>query len=348
MGGAVAGATGLWRYAFAPFGIRTGGMTVERLGLSPRAADVERIDGVLSSFSEGFNRMIARPSARAWSDYCDGLPVFFRPFAQEGAAMGYVLRRLGRYSAKDFEARIVRPRPEFRYLYYIGLGFWAGMRNYSPSQLTDLVEGLDPLHGYLVYDGYGFKHAFFDYRKQGESGLKPLERLTGYARNVAYQGVGRAMYFLFSGNVEMLIERVDSLREHAADAAGGLGLASVFLNPDRLGVAQELGRRLPSAWRDSFHLGMCFGLKARSINDVDEFAGNMRRAEPATRDAALASIRECDRVELQVRADRGAESYRDWREQVTEWMTARIEFPMASVRPAPAAPQQAAATVQRR
>jgi acyl carrier protein len=398
LGGAAAAVTGWWRYAFRPFGINPRKMTVDRLGLHPRPADVERIDGVLAAFSGGFNQMIARPSVKAWEAYCDALPVFFQPFAQEGAAMGYVLRQLGRYSSKDFEARIVRPRPEFRYLYYVGLGFWAGMRNYSPDKLSRMVAGLDPLHGSLVYDGYGFKYAFFDYRERGDAGLEPLNRLTGYPRRVAHQGVGRAMWFLFSGNPEMLIDRMDSLKTHAADAAAGTGLASVFLNPDRLEVAQEFGRRLPAEWRDSFHLGMCFALKARAINEVDEFERNLDRAEPAVAAAARESIRLCDRAELLIRDDAAhgpdaesldvveevmdieddydmaipdatamrfktaddavayvngrrtppAEPYRDWRDLVTEWMTARIEFPMMSVRPATAARERSAAATRGR
>ena len=158
--------TGWWRLAFAVVAIRRSRMTIEHLGFRVTLPDqVERVNGILDSFAGGFNAMIAWPSFSGWARYCDSLPVVYRPFAHEGAAMGYCLRRLFRYSPTEFEERIVRARPQFRYLSYVGLGFWSGMRGHDPTRLARIVDGLDTLHGYLCYDGYGFKHGFFDYLK---------------------------------------------------------------------------------------------------------------------------------------------------------------------------------------
>jgi hypothetical protein len=308
-------------------------MTVGRLGLFVSAPEnVERVNGILRSFAGGFNEMIARPSSRAWEGYCDAQPALLCPFAHEGAAMGYTLRRLFRHRPADFEADIVKPRPEMRYLHYVGLGFWAGMRKHDAGKLMRTVAGLDPLHGYLCYDGYGFKHAFFDYLAEPEV-LRRLDLLEGYARNTAYHGVGRAFYFLFMDRPDLMIEHMNKLGEHAADAAAGAGLAAVFVNPDRLGMAQELGAALPQEWHDHYHLGMCFALKARSINDVDQFERDLARVSPSVREAAWASVRECDRIELQVRAEQCPDGYRRWRERVTQWMAGNIEYPLAAVKP---------------
>ena len=174
------------------FAIRRRQMTIERLGFAVRSRpDVERVNGILDSFSGGFNAMICRPSASGWVRYCDSLPVVYRPFAHEGAAMGHTLRRLFRYRPAVFEEQIVKPRPEFRHLYYVGLGFWSGLRHHDPQRLTDMVGDLDPVHGYLCYDGYGFKHGFFDYLNDPRC-LGRLDLFEGYAKNVAYQGVGRS------------------------------------------------------------------------------------------------------------------------------------------------------------
>lgn len=328
--------TGWWRLAFVAFAIRPSRMTVDRLGLSvtsPR--DVERVDTILASFAGGFNAMIAAPSSRAWRAYCDSLPALYRPFAYEGAAMGYTLRHLFRYRPDEFEDRIVKPLPEYRYLYYVGLGFWSGMRRHDATAMSRVVEALDPMHRYLCYDGYGFKHAFFDYPND-PNGLRPLDSLEGYARNAACQGVGRAFFFLYMAEPETLVEQVGKLGVYAADAAAGVGLAAAFINPDRLEVARELGARLPSNWHDHYHLGMCFGLKARSINDVDRFEQDMGRTEAGVREAVFASIRECDRVERLTRSEQGENGYRRWRERVTEWMAGHIDYPLAGLRsPAP-------------
>jgi hypothetical protein len=275
--------------------------------------------------------MLTGPSWSDWQRYCDALPMFYRPFAHEGAAMGYTPRRLFRCSPVEFESLIVKPRPHMRYLYYVGLGFWAGMRDHEPRQLARIVAGLDPLHGYLCYDGYGFKHGFFDYLKNPDV-LRKFDAFEGYARNVIYQGLGRAFWFLFMGDHELLIERIAGLGDDARDVAGGLGLAAVFVNPDRLEVALELGLKLPADWHDDYHLGMCFGLKARSIADVEQYERDLDRWDPGVREAASASVRECDRIELQVRAEGGTDGYRRWRTRVTQWMAGHVVFPLSGLR----------------
>ncbi len=329
--GVVLWGTGWWRRGLGLFGIKPETMTVEQLKLGVKdPADVGRINQLLASFAGGFNKMLAARSASACRNWCDSLPALYRPFAHEGMAMGYAPRHLFRYNPSAFEERVVKPGPEFRYLYYVGLGFWSGMRHYGPQRLAHVVRGLDPLHGYLCYDGYGFKQAFFDYRDEA-SVFGRLDALDGYARNAAYQGAGRAFYFLYMDEPEQLIAQILKQRKNAADVAGGVGLASVFIYPDRLEVARELAERMPESLRDSFHLGMCFGLKARSINDREQFERDLASQERCVQEAAFASVRECDRIELLVRSQGREDAYRQWRELVTEWMAGHIQYPLAGV-----------------
>ncbi|MEK7730477.1 MAG: hypothetical protein AAB363_01330, partial [Planctomycetota bacterium] len=49
---------------------------------------------------------------------------------------------------------------------------------------------------------------------------------------------------------------------------------------------------------------MCFGIKARSINNVEQFEHDTAGLDSPVKDAIFASIRECDRIELLVRAER--------------------------------------------
>jgi hypothetical protein len=329
--------TGWWRIALRPFGIPVRNMTVERLKLAISSPeDVDRINTLLRSFSGGFNAMISSASIGGARRYCDSLPSLFQPFAQEGHAMGFVLRRPLGHSPRRFEEEVVGRRPGFRYLHYVGVGFWAGMRNHSAERLATVVRQLDPLHGCLCYDGYGFKQAFFDYREQliegREPDLAPLDAFTGYARSAAYQGVGRAFWFLFMDRIDELVDHAERVYPFAAEVGAGLGLASVFTHPDRLEVAINVGRQVPEAWHDHFHLGMCFGLKARSICDPKAFEQYMGRLDPGVRDAALASVRECDRVELEVRSEGGEDQYRRWRERVAAWMADHMLYPLAGLK----------------
>jgi hypothetical protein len=200
------------------------------------------------------------------------------------------------------------------------------------------------MHGCLCYDGYGFKHGFFDYLRDSAV-IRRFERLDGYARNAAYQGLGRAFWFLFMGDHGLLLERLHGLGLYAGDAAAGLGLAAVFVFPDRLATALELGGQLPSDWRADYQLGMCFGLKARAITYADRFERDVRKMGSGVQNAVYASIRECDRLERVVRADGEADPYRRWRERVTRWMTEHIEYPMLAVRSATSEDAQAPSTL---
>lgn len=330
--------TGWWRLAFSPFRIRPDRMTVARLGLTVASDDVDRVNSILSSFAGGFNAMLTRPTWAGWLRYCDSLPVLYQPFAHEGAAMGFTPRRLFRFRPAEFEAKVVKPQPQMRYLYYVGLGFWSGMRNHKPGRLTRIVERVDPLHGFLCYDGYGFKHGFFDYPKDPDI-MRKFEGFDGYARNVAYQGIGRAFWFLFMGDHDTLIERIAALGDYARDGAGGLGLAAAFVTPDRLEVALDLGEKLPVEWHEDYHLGMCFGLKARSINHAEQFERDMDRLAPGVREAVYASVRECDRIELEVRNERGEDGFRRWRGRVTRWMASHVEYPLAGLKSSSSTPR---------
>ena len=346
---AVSVGTGWWRYMFIPFKISPGRMTVKRLGLAvEQPEDIDRVDSILAGFARGFNAMITAPSQRVWRAHCDAQPPRYRPFTEEGVAMGFTLRRLFNYRADEFEGLLVKHAPEFRYLYYVGLGFWSGMRGHSAEKLTQIVDGLDPLHRYLCHDGYGFKHAFFDYPKN-PAGLAPLDKLDGYARSAAYQGVGRAMLFLYMSQPETMIERMRGFGDVAPQAAAGVGLAAVFVHTDRLEKARTLAMQMPVEWHDQFHLGMCFALKARSITDRDQFERDMANVDASVREAAMASIRECDRIELLVRNDGLPDGYRRWRDRVTDWMASHIEYPLAAIKqPSAATPSHSTASATRR
>jgi len=331
----ILGITGRWRWALRPFRIPSEKMTVAKLGLAVRdPANIERVDSILRGFASGFNAMLTLPTPADAERSCDNEPPLIQPFAQEGLAMAFTPRRMFRFDPAIFQKTVVKHRPEFRYLHFVGLGFWSGMSNHSAKTLMRITELLDPLHKYLCFDGYGFQRVFFE-QSNKVSAAECIDRLTGYARNVAYQGAGRALWFLHMDAPEQLITRVRQLGSFAADAAAGIGLAAVFVNPDRLHLAQALGRLMPEEWQSHFHLGMCFALKARSINQPDAFESWLAACPEAVQQAAWASIRECDRIELQVRAEGGNDGYEQWRQRVTDWLSTGIEFPMQAVRPVP-------------
>jgi hypothetical protein len=334
---ALAGGVGLgagwWRRVFAVAGIPKRQMTVARLGLHVHEpAHVARVDAILSAFADGFNTILSAPHPDAWRAKAESMPTILQPFAHEGGAMGHIPRRLFRYDPVRFEAQFPRRQPQFRYLYYVGLGFWAGMRNYSAKAMARLVDGLDPLYRYLCYDGFGFKRAFFD-RPQRDDGLAALDELSGYARAAAYQGVGRALWFWYMDDLPGLAGAIRQGGDCAEHAAAGVGLAAVFTFPDRLPEVLDLMGELPAEWHRHVALGLCFGLKARATTDRGDFTAQVARLPGPRRQAIAESIEACDRIEADVRSDGLPDGYRRWREAVTQGLEQNVVFPMQATRP---------------
>lgn len=324
--------TGVWRILLWPARISPKKMSAERLGFRVSdGADKASVDGVCRAFAMGFNTMISHPSAERWKAVCNGISPMYRPFAHEGAAMGHPVRAVGRFSPELFESDIVCTNTEFAYLHYVGLGFWSAMRNHSPLRMAAVVNKLDPLLGPLFWDGYGFKHGFFDFAATS-SYTRKFEQLDGYARHVAYQGLGRSLWFRFMDDVDALIGAIRSFGLYAPDTAAGLGLAAVFATADRPHRGLAVVERLPRAWHADALLGMCFGYKARARCDEAYFAEMLTALDVSRVRAIRAAIAQCDVIEARVRCDGGVDGYRRWRGELRDWLVANVSYPFSALR----------------
>jgi hypothetical protein len=342
-------ATGAWRVCLRPALIDADTMTVERLGFKVSdAADIELVHGVCRAFAGGFNSSAAATGLQgsdAWTRHTDGLAVHFRPFADEGAAMGYPLRAMWNASAKGFEADFPQRRPAYGYLHYVGLGFWHAMRGSSPAKVERLVKELDPLHGRLCWDGYGFKFGFFDYDSSA-SRVGDLRGLPGYAAHVAHQGLGRSLWFRFMGDAVGLVKAIKATGDFAPDVASGVGLAVAFTTIDRSERGRDALESLPVAWRDDVLLGMCFALKARSLNDPAYFDACLEGMGAERAESIRRGLLECDARERTVRSEIAAtvdrrelglataevDGYRRWRESLKTWLGEHIVYPFDGMR----------------
>lgn len=305
-------------------------MTIDALGLRVHQPDHrERVHGVLDAFTRGFNAGLCSSTVDAGLDECDRVDRFYRPFAHEGLAMSYIPRRLMRFDAVSFDRELASRRPEHGYLYHVGLGFWWGSRRAEPRRVHSAIEPLDVLHRYLCFDGYGFQQAFFS-APRDPFALR-FFGFNRYARNAAFQGVGRALYFLLLDDPEGMIAALRRAGEHFNDVVAGLGLAAVFVHLDRFHEVIDLATRIPPAGRSSFQLGMCFGLKARALTDPALFRDVLSGWDPQARRAATAAVEACDQCEAGVRSRGMDDGYRVWRSELQSWLETHLEYPMASI-----------------
>lgn len=233
------------------------------------------VSSVGRSFLGGYNAMLA---AAGFADVVDAgarVEPHFRPFFFEGAAMGYLPRGaftpgLGPGRA---EADLLAMDPRFRYLYYVGLGFWYGFRHpRRPAALESLSPHLDPMYAPLCYDGYGFKVGFFDYPTR-TSARDLLERAPADRRPFLYQGFGRALFFVcMEDETRFERERAAVPAERRGDLEFGRSLALAFTGlrtPER--ILRHLEAPLPEDERRARLLGVTWALTAREMNDRDHF-----------------------------------------------------------------------------
>jgi hypothetical protein len=235
----------------------------------------ELVAGVGRAFLGGYRAMLEARALGELSTAGLAIEPHYRPFFFEGAAMGYLPRAYFTADAgKDrVEADLLAMDPRFRYLYYVGLGFWFGFRHpRRPWAIEALGSHLDPFYSPLAYDGFGFKVGFFDFPER-PAAREILDRAPVNRRPQIYQGFGRALFFVCMEDEERYQRAKAAVpAEHRNDVESGRSLALAFTGLSRVGRilghltdasdGDELGFRL---------LGVAWALTAREMNDPEYF-----------------------------------------------------------------------------
>ncbi len=239
-----------------------------------------------AAFIGGYNAMLTARGAREVSEEGLRLDPHFRPFFFEGAAMGYLPRGylFPGFGLDTAERDLMAMHPRFRYLYYVGLGFWYGFRHKrNPARIQALEPHVEPLYYPLCYDGFGFKLGFFEY-PQRPSVRDVLDRGPAEHRHAVYQGFGRALFFVHMDDEEGFERaKAETRPNHRADLEFGRSLACAFTGLDR---PDRLVKHLTAARgeRDlaARLLGVTWALTAREMNDPDYFQACLARASVET------------------------------------------------------------------
>jgi hypothetical protein len=147
-------------------------------------------------------------------------------FAFEGAAMALALLvTVTPWPTNRIADFLGGPGDAHSYMIHVGAG-WMWAR--APWLAGRTRRQLEPLLGWLAYDGWGFHEGFFhwpDYL----SGRLPPARLKGYERRVFDQGFGRSLWFINGGNLHWLLKSVKDLNSARwPDLWSGIGLAATY------------------------------------------------------------------------------------------------------------------------
>jgi hypothetical protein len=224
------------------------------------------------AFINGYNAMLRQGGLRGVREQGERVDTKFRPFFFEGAAMGYLPRgyMVRGCTARSAERDLLEMHPAFRYLYYVGLGFWFGIRHpRRPETLETLRPHIDPLYLPLCYDGFGFKVGFFDFPKNPQARIR-LERCPAERRAAAHQGFGRALFFVFMDDERGFRRERDRRPEHRDDIECGRSLALGFTGLDRpTTLADHLAAARGKGELEARLTGIAWALTARDMNDAD-------------------------------------------------------------------------------
>jgi enediyne biosynthesis protein E3 len=261
------------------------------------------------------------------------VPVRFRGFGYEGAAMAFAVRdALRPGGGRNVERFLAGAGADHVYMAYVGVG-WAMAR--LPRIRWSTLHSPDPVLRWLVLDGYGFHQAYFRTERyvydRYEDASLPWRGVTAgdYARRAIDQGIGRALWFVGGTDVEVvasLVERYPPGRR--ADLYSGIGLAATYA-----GGATEA--ELTALWdhakeyRPQLAQGSAFGAGARAKANLvcphNEMATQILCGQPV----ALAR-KITDEALVDLPADGTVPAYEVWRQRISEALAQSGHFALTA------------------
>ncbi len=210
-----------------------------RRGFPGAASPVRlRLERIGRTFLLGYHAALDEPDVKSLAQRLNLLDAELRGFAFEGAAMSLaLLDLLTPWKRGRWAAFLKGGAAAHRYMVHVGAG-WALARL---QRWCRTHPGLtDPLLRWLSLDGYGFHEGYFHWQRFVAAQALP-ERLSGYARRVFDQGLGRGLWFVEGADVERLAHTIaafPALRQ--ADLWSGAGLACAYAG----GVGRDAIERL--------------------------------------------------------------------------------------------------------
>lgn len=292
----------------------------QRRGFYAWESGTDMVRPVGRAFLVGYGIAAHEPTARRAIERAQNLPPAWRGFAMEGAAMATAIRAcVTPIRRREFDRFMTYCQDRHSYMSYVGLG-WALAR--LPRPLWPRLDSYDPLIRPLILDGYGFHEVFFHTdqvltRHAVDFPTRKWPGGPGEATPALMQGVGRGMWFVAGGNVQILSGLIDGFAADAhASLWAGAGLAAAYAGGRDEGVLIDM-LHYAGPHRRWVSQGAAFAIEARLRADTItahtlEAAKVFCRSEPLEVAARVASVRPAAAL-----VDSGRPgSYEKWRHDV--------------------------------
>jgi hypothetical protein len=210
------------------FGMSLDGLDFARWGFNSTGEARLRLEQVAMTVVEGYNAAVEHGLGRSLSERSAMVKTELSGFFHEGLAMGlFTLDRFMPGSSYRIKRFLEGTGRYHDYMSYIGIGLAVGLFRLNPARH---VKPLDPLSGPLLYDGYGFYHAYFHSKKFLKKHVIPSNVASNpFLRDRFDAGMGRALWFYAAGDPRKVEEVI---RGFAVERRGalwaGVGLAATY------------------------------------------------------------------------------------------------------------------------
>lgn len=207
--------------------------SLAKRGFHVKDADSRQVlETIGRTFLTGYAQAVETGTPDALPTRLDSVPVRYRGFAYEGAAMGFAMADALTFAkSRRVRAYLAGAGDPHVYMSYIGVG-WATAR--LPRFLWPRFP-LDPLLQWFLPEGYGFHQAYFHtgeyvYGHHRDGPLPwPFDDPHRYAEHAIDQGIGRALWFVGGTDPQVVADLVEGFApDRRADLYSGAGLAATY------------------------------------------------------------------------------------------------------------------------
>jgi len=222
-----------------------------------------RLESAGRTFISGYNAALSVSKIAALERRLEHIEEELRGFAFEGAATALaILDHLTPWNRTRLRSFIAGPAAIHIYMVHIGAGWAIARLPWLQRSVEKCLSQFDPLLRWLLIDGFGFEQGFFQWRKTISEQKYPAP-LTGYARRVFDQGLGRSLWFVDGADVFRISNTIACFPANRhRDLWSGVGLACAYAGGADA-AALEILRTAAGNFVPHMAQGAAFAAKAR-------------------------------------------------------------------------------------
>jgi hypothetical protein len=190
-----------------------------------------------NAFISGYNTTLEVGLSHIILSELQSFDINLRGFAYEGVGMGLTMIDYTSFGKESKFQKFVDENPNYTSLAHIGAGFAISVLN---KDIEKSLAPMDPMQRWWAMDGYGFYNGIFKWKQSVQKQFVP-RKVTGYALRAFDRGLGRSIWFLFSADINRIVNELKKFPEsRRADIWSGVGVASTYAG----GVSEETLRNI--------------------------------------------------------------------------------------------------------